>query len=37
LAGVVWMPVLVSVLLKKRLTGSFDKKFKVVSRDGRDD
>jgi hypothetical protein len=36
LAGVIWMPVLLSVLLKKRLTGSFDKKFKVVPRDGRD-
>jgi hypothetical protein len=36
-AGVIWLPVLVSVLLKKRLTGSFDKKFKVVARDGRDD
>ncbi len=37
LTGVIWMPVLISVLLKKRLTGSFDKKFKVVPRDGRDD
>ncbi len=37
LAGVIWMPVLVSVLLKKRLTGSFDKKFKVVPRDGGND
>lgn len=36
LAGVVWLPVLLSVLLKKRLSASFDKRTKVVSRSSRE-
>lgn len=35
LAGVVWVPVLASVLLKKRLSAAFDKRVKVVSRGSR--
>ena len=35
MAGVIWMPVLVSVLFRKRLAAAFDKKFKVVPRDAR--
>lgn len=30
--GVIWLPVLASVLLRKRLSASFDKRVKVVSR-----
>lgn len=33
LTGVVWLPVLASVLLRKRLSASFDKRMKVVSRE----
>ena len=32
LTGVIWLPVLTSVLLRKRLSASFDKRMKVVSR-----
>lgn len=35
LAGVIWLPVLVSVLFKKRLSASFDKRLKVISREAR--
>lgn len=35
LAGAIWLPVLLSVLLKKRLSASFDKKLKVIPRDTR--
>ncbi|MBC8010849.1 MAG: hypothetical protein H7067_12225 [Burkholderiales bacterium] len=33
MAGLTWVPVLISVLLRKRLAASFDKKLKVISRD----
>lgn len=38
LTGVIWAPVLASVLLRKRLSASFDKRLKVVTREagGRD-
>ena len=32
LTGVIWLPMLVSVLLRKRLSASFDKRMKVVPR-----
>jgi hypothetical protein len=32
-AGLVWTPVLISVLLGKRLAASFDKKLKIMARD----
>ena len=35
MAGVTWVPVLVSILLRKRLAASFDKKLKIVPRDAR--
>lgn len=35
LAGAIWLPVLLSVLLQKRLSASFDKRLKVVSRESR--
>ncbi len=37
LAGVTWLPVLVSVLLRKRLAAAFDKKLKIIPRDARAD
>jgi hypothetical protein len=37
MAGVTWVPVIVSVLLQKRLAATFDKKLKIVPRDARDD
>jgi hypothetical protein len=37
LGGLMWMPALVSVLLRKRLSASFDKKVKLVSRHARAD
>lgn len=37
MTGVIWMPVLVSVLLRKRLAGAFDKKLKIIPRDARAD
>lgn len=33
LTGVIWLPVLTGVLLRKRLSASFDKRMKVVSRE----
>lgn len=37
MAGLTWVPVLISVLLRKRLAASFDKKLKIVPRDLRVD
>ena len=37
LTGAIWLPVLLSVLLQKRLSASFDKRFKVISRETRGD
>ena len=34
-AGVTWVPVLISVLFRKRLAAAFDKKLKVIPRDAR--
>lgn len=31
--GVIWMPVLLSILLRKRLSASFDKRLKIIPRD----
>ena len=36
-AGLTWTPVLIGVLLRKRLAASFDKKLKIVPRDARAD
>lgn len=36
-AGITWAPVLISVLLRKRLAASFDKKLKIIPRDARAD
>jgi uncharacterized membrane protein len=36
MVGVIWLPVLLSVLLKKRLSASFDKRTKLVSRPARE-
>lgn len=37
MAGLTWLPVVVAVLVRKRLSASFDKKLKVIPRDARDD
>jgi hypothetical protein len=34
-AGISWIPVLIAVLLRKRLAAAFDKKLKIVPRDAR--
>ena len=36
-AGVTWLPMVVSVLMRKRLSAAFDKKLKIVPRDARAD
>jgi hypothetical protein len=36
-AGLCWVPVLVSILMRKRLSASFDKKLKIIPRDARAD
>lgn len=36
LAGAIWLPMLVSILLHRRLSASFDKRVKRVSREGRE-
>lgn len=36
-AGLTWLPVLVSILMRKRLSAAFDKKLKIIPRDARAD